>query len=347
MLSLIYLSFFARDQYASRVSFSVRSAETTPALEFLGGVSQLGGADSLDSEILADFVHSQTLVEELDRQLNLSVLYGCPSGIFDFLYCLKRDATIEELVSYWNRIVSVTYDGGAGILEIEVRAFDPKTARLIATELFDLSSKMINELTSSARDDATRYARVELAQAVDRLKEARSNLAKFRSTTQIIDPEADLSGQMGVISNLQEQLTQALIDRGMIEMTTARPDPRIDQLDRKIEVIERQILLQRQKFGNSAENGGNNYAKLIGQFEELSVEVEFAEKSYLQALSGLDAAIAEAAHRSRYLTAHVKPTLAEGPEYPRKIRDIGLVLFFSLFIWLIGVLIYYSLRDRR
>ncbi|PTQ74999.1 hypothetical protein [Celeribacter persicus] len=347
LLAVGYIWGVARDQYASRIAFSVRSAQSAPALEILGGMSQLGGADSLDSEILADFIHSQALVEELDARLNLRGIYACLPEQKDIVFCLYPQSTVEDLVAYWRRVVSVSYDGGAGILEIEVRAFDPIQAQDVANGIFDLSSMMINNLASSAREDATRYARQELDIAVQRLKTARKNLASFRSETQIMDPEVDLSGQMGVIANLQEQLTDALIDRGMIAMTTTGADPRIEQLDRKIKVIEHQLDVQRQKFGPQMQDGKNAYADLIGQFEELSVEVEFAEKSYLQAMTALDVAMAEASHRSRYLAAHVRPTLAQTSEYPKKFLVPGMVLFFAFFIWMIGILVYYSLRDRR
>ena len=53
-----------------------------------------------------------------------------------------------------------------------------------------------------------RYAEQDLADAVARLKTARESLVRFRTRTQIVDPESDLQGRMGVLASLQQQLAQ-------------------------------------------------------------------------------------------------------------------------------------------
>ncbi|WP_260107663.1 hypothetical protein [Phaeobacter inhibens] len=62
-----------------------------------------------------------------------------------------------------------------------------------------------------ARADAMRYARADLDEALERLKDARQSLTSFRTRTRIVDPEADIQGRMGVMNNLQQQLAEALI----------------------------------------------------------------------------------------------------------------------------------------
>jgi capsular polysaccharide transport system permease protein len=342
----LYMGVIARDQYVSEVAFSVRSAQTPPALELLGGISTLGGADTMDAEILYAFLQSSQIVSDINAEIDIKTKYLCPKGTADPLFCLNADATIEELVAYWNRMIEISYESGSGIIELSVRAFTPNEAKTIAEAAFARSGAMINELSDTAQADATRYANDELIHSVERLKNARRLLAEFRNETQIIDPSLDFQGQMGVISSLQEQLTGALIDRGLVELTATRPDPRLDQLDRKIDVIEQQIKLQRGQFGRSDVNDADAYPQLIGRFEELNVDVEFAEQAYIQALANLDSAQAEAQRQSRYLTAHVQPTLAETSEYPKRFLNTLLTGFFCFFTWLVGALVYYSLRER-
>jgi capsular polysaccharide transport system permease protein len=347
LLTAIYLWSVAQDQYATRIGFSVRSAQTSPALEVLGGISQLASADSVDTEILYDFIQSQQLVAAMNDQLDLKSLYECDPGVLDLVFCLKGDSTIEDLVAFWSRMTKISYDGGAGILEVEVRAFDPDEAVTLADEMFRLSSAMINDLSTQARRDATAYAQSDLELAVERLKVARRTLAEFRNRTQIIDPAADIQGQMGVLNSMQAQLTQALIDRGLLELSVTASDARLQQLTLKIEVIEKQIDIQREKFGMGSNENGEAFAQLIGTYEELNVELEFAQQSYVKALAALDGAKSEARRQSRYLAAHIKPTRADRPEYPRKLQITLLVAFFSFFLWSILVMVYYSLRDRR
>ena len=43
----------------------------------------------------------------------------------------------------------------------------------------------------------------------------------------------------------------------------------------------------------------------------------------------------------------MKPTLAQEAEYPERAKLLLILGGFLMLLWVIGVLIYYSLRDRR
>lgn len=209
---------------------------------------------------------------------------------------------------------------------------------------------MINRLSAIARDDATRYAREELDQAIDRLKSAREALTRFRNRSQIVDPSASIQGQMGILTSLQQQLAQTLIDLDILRMTSQESDPRITQAERRVRVIEDRIEQERRKLGMGTTEGtadDNAFANLMGEFERLNVDLQFAEQSYKSALAAYDAALAEAQRQSRYLAAHVNPTLPEAATRPDRLLLLGMVALFSLLIWAISVLAAYALRDRR
>jgi capsular polysaccharide transport system permease protein len=92
---------------------------------------------------------------------------------------------------------------------------------------------------------------------------------------------------------------------------------------------------------------GERFADLVGEYERLVVDQQFAEQTYTAALASFDEAVAEARRQSRYLAAHVRPTLAESPVHPRRLQLTALVALFSFLIWGITVLAVYALRDRR
>ncbi|MCI5040357.1 MAG: sugar transporter [Donghicola eburneus] len=345
LVAAYYLYTRAVDQYASKVGFSVRSEETGSAFEVLGSLTNISGSSSSDTDILYEFIQSQELIEAVDAELDLRQIYTKPEN--DPIFSLKTDASIEELVSYWSRMVRIVYDPGTGLIEVQVRAFDPKDAKTIAQNIFDRSSAMINELSAVARADVTRYAQEELNQALDRLKDARKALTLFRNETQIVDPSADIQGQMGLLNSMQAQLAETLIELDLLSDTARADDPRVELAKRKIEVIQRRISEERRKLGVAGGDDTRVFADLVGQFESLQVDLEFAEKAYVSALSAYDSAVAEARRQSRYLTAYLRPTLAQTPLYPQRailLAVLALILFGS---WTILVLVYYSLRDRR
>lgn len=342
-----YLSERAVDQYASTVGFTVRSEDVSSATDLLGGLGQsFGGGAGSDSDILYEFIRSQALVAQIDAELDLRSYYARHLDE-DPIFAFHPEGTIEDLTTYWQRMVRISYDASSGLMELRVLAFDPEEARNIANAIFTNSTRMINDLSAIAREDATRYAREDLELAVERLKQARESLTAFRISSEIVDPTADIEGQMGLLNLLQSQQVEALIEFDLLNNSTRDGDPRLEQARRRIDVIEERIREERQKFGVGGGGDDESYAETIAEFERLAVDREFAEQAYAATLAAFDAARAEANRQSRYLAAYIQPTLAERSEFPNRPLLIGIVALFSFLAWAIMSLVYYALRDRR
>lgn len=347
-----YLYMRAADQYASTVGFAVRKQDTSSALELLGGFSDLSGTSSRDTDILYEFLQSQKLVGDLEAEIGLSKMWSKPGTSWlslssDPIFAFDADGSIEDLVEYWRKMVKISYDSGAGLLEVRAKAFDPGDATLIAQKLFERSSDMINELSAIAREDAIRYAREDLNEAVERLTDARQAMTKFRNENQMIDPKVDIQTQATLLGSLQQELARERVNIDLLRDTTRENDPRIISAQRRIEVLEQQMAIERQKVGIGSREGGEAFSALMDQYEALSVTREFAERSYTAALAAFDAANAESRRKTRYLAAYVEPTLAETARYPERGH---LVIYFSVFLglmWVIGVLVAYAVKDRR
>ncbi len=340
-----YLENRAADQFVSHVGFSVRTEEVSSAMELLGGISSYSRVSSSDPDILYEFIQSQELVSRIDERLDLRTIYSKPEN--DPVFTFSESGTIEDLVEYWGKMVKIFYDGTAGLIELRVLAFDPQDAQDIAHAIFTESSSKINELSAIARADATRYSLEELEVAIERLKQARRAITDFRNTHQLVDPQTDIQGHIGLLNTLQVQLADALIELDLLATTTSESDPRVVQVKRKIDVIRARIEAERKKFGQAGALSGEAYSILLGDFEELEVDREFAEQAYLSALSGFDQAKAEAQRQSRYLAAYISPTKAERSTYPRVQTIMILSTLFVFLSWATVVLLAYAIKDRR
>ena len=189
-----------------------------------------------------------------------------------------------------------------------------------------------------------RYSREELALAEDRLRSAREAVTAFRVKNQIVDPTTDFQTQAGLVTLLENQLAEAQIEMDLLA-DAAENDPRLVQAKRRAEVIMARIAAERAKVG--ADGGAKDLAALAADYERLLVDREFAEQSYVAALSAYDSASAESQRTSRYLAAHVLPTTAEVSRYPERFSILGLMALFLGLLWSIGTLIVYSVKDRR
>ncbi|MDH3668467.1 MAG: hypothetical protein OEN23_16200 [Paracoccaceae bacterium] len=347
-LSAAYLIYVAADRYASRVAFSIRSNQASAPLEILGAVTQLGNSSVLtDGQILYDYIQSQEIVEAVGARLPLEdFLNRAPR---DWVFTLGGDQPIEDLVDYWNRVVDVALDPATGIIGVEARAFRPDEARQIAAAILASSSDLVERLTETARQDAVRHAAHELAEAKEDLRAIRVRLRDFRDIEQEVDPSQNARVAIGLVAGLEEELSQARVQMELLSGALDETAPRITLLRRQIDSLEARIAVERTRLGagTSDDGGGRALSQIVGEFEELVVDREFAEQAYTVALATYQQAQAEARRRQRYLAAHIEPTLSDEPEYPDRPLLIASIFLLALAIWSILVLGAYNIRDRR
>jgi capsular polysaccharide transport system permease protein len=347
-LTTLYLTIFAQPQFASQVGFTIRQEETGSASDLMGGISGLLGSPlQSNADLLFEYVQSQEIVERIDVHFNLIDHYS-KSWPSDPIFSIWPTALIEDVHWFWNRMVRITYDKATGLMLAQVRARDPVSAQYLAQLIVVESELMINRLNETARRDTMRNAETDLNAALERLRSAREALAEFRARTQILDPQADIQGRMGVLNVLQQQLAEALVEYDVLLMQTSdMNDPRLRQIQRRIEVVRNRISEERRGFAQQDVTvDDTDYPRLIAQYESLLVDQVFAEATYQAALTAFDAARSNASRQTLYLANFIQPSLAQRGQYPQTVLIIALTAGFMTLIWSIMALIYYSLRDR-
>jgi capsular polysaccharide transport system permease protein len=343
-----YLIFFAKPQYASEVGFTIRQEETGSASDLMGGLSGLLGSPvQSNADLLFEYVQSQQIVEQISQEFDLLEHYSA-TWPGDPVFSIWPSATIEQLHWFWNRMSRITYNQSSGLMLIEIRARDPESAQELAKLVVSESERMINGLNETARRDTMRNAEMDMNAALDRLRSAREALARFRARTQILDPQADIQGRMGVLNVLQQQLAETLVEFDLLSTQSSNSnDPRLRQLERRAEVIRNRIDEERRMFTQqNVTVDETDYPNLLAQYESLLVDQTFAEATYEAALTAADAARSNADRQTLYLANFIRPSLAQSAQYPQSILIVFLTALFATLGWAIMALVYYSLRDR-
>jgi capsular polysaccharide transport system permease protein len=342
--SVWYLWARAADQYHSEVAFSIRSEQPGGAAAgLLGALTQIGGGSASDASILDEYIGSQRIVDEIDAELDLRAIYN--RAPHDPVFTLGSDPSDEALLREWRRMVQVSYETQGGIIHVVAKAFTPEDAQAIAKAILARSGALVNQLSDQARADAVRFAHTELAESETNLRTMRQRLADFRRENRLVDPAADAAGQTGLLNALQDQLARALVDRDVMLSYADATDQRVIQVNRRIDAINARIEAERASLDGGGAGGA--LPDVLSSYQELQVDLEFANKAYVESLAGLTAARAEARRQSRYLAAHIEPTLATSSLYPRRLLLAGLVGLFLLLGWGIVTLVYYNVRDSR
>lgn len=352
MLASLYMTFIAADQYHSTTSFAVRSIEGGVSSDILGMFTQASGGSTVsDSYILMDYILSERMAADADRRFKLEEVYATRG--LDFFYGIGSDRPIEDKLAYWRDMVQVNFDHASGIMQVTVKAFEPTQAQEIAHFVVNQSDSLVNSLSLSARNDMLRAAQDEVLAGEARLSKARAALRDYRDKSQEISPAEGAKLAVQLIGSLEQQLTQLNADLATAKSQMGEDTPRIRVLKTRIESLEQQLVVERQRLGAGEksplaadDSKSPDVAGRIAEFEELETEREFAERAYTAALGSLEKARIDANNRQRYLALFIEPTLSELAQYPSRLLNSLLATLGLLFAWGIGVMGYYNIRDR-
>ncbi len=348
-LTGLYMAFIAADQFHSSSAFAVRSIDGKASGDLLGMFTQSTGGNTTgaDSYMLLDYIRSERMIEAVSEVVDLEQAFARRGA--DFFYALAPGQPIEERLEYWKDMISVNYDHTSSILNLQVKAFEPGTAQVIASAIIVESERLINDLSLEARNGVQKASQEEVALAEGRLSAARVALRNFRDISQEADPveAAKLAAQL--VGSLEQQLTQLKTELTAARSRMSANSPRIRVITTQIASLEKQLNEERQRFGSGAAGQAQNsdVASRILNYEKLETEREFAEKAYTAALGGLEKARMDANNQQRYLATFIQPTQSELAQYPSRFMNVALVFVGCLFAWGVATMGYYNIRDRN
>ena len=346
LLAGLYYGLVASDQYAVEFRFSVRGISSGAGGDLLSMVTGIpsGGSPATDSYILMDYIRSREIIEKLHKLVNLNEIYGPQKA--DFLSVFDPEEPIEEFIEYWKKMITLSYASSSQIIVVEVRAFTPQDARLVAEKILELSEQLVNELSAKARRDAVGHAEKELTRMEKRLRKARQDVRLFREREKVIDPSKTADSKLGILAQLEVQLATETAKLSSLIEFMDKGSPRIRVLVGKINALKQQIKAQRARLGRGKGTDGDALASLLEQYRFLLTQQEFAEKAYASALTSLETARLEAGRQQRYLATFVPPSLPQSALYPKRLRNFLLTFVISVMIWAIGTLVVYAVRDH-
>ncbi|NJO23254.1 MAG: capsule biosynthesis protein [Sphingomonadales bacterium] len=349
ILATFYFGLIASDQYVVEMRFAVKNTNQSQSTDVLGLFAGIPAATSAvtDSYIVIDHMMSRELLDKLEEKIGIRAIYSRPE--VDYLSRFDNSESSEEFVKYWRKMVKASFDGASQIVAVDVKAFTREDAKLVAENILLLSEDLVNDLSARARADAVKHAQQEVKRMEDRLRVNRTALRSFRDTEQEFDPAKKVESRYVILGKLEEEVTSRKARLSNLRSFMGAEAPSVKVLLSEIAGLERQLEEERAKLGR-AELGKGGTTQSIGglaaNYEELVVDREFAEKSYLSALASLERARIEADRQQRYLAAFVRPTLPQEALYPKRILAICAVLGISLVLWALGVLITYAVRDH-
>lgn len=359
-----YYLYFAANQYVSEFRFAVKSsnASASSATTDLVGAA-LGQSARLsafsDNFIVADYITSREAVGDLLKTVDLRAIYSSPQA--DYLSRLDPTVPVEKLVEYWQNRVDATFDVSTGISIVQVRAFTPEDSLRVAKALIGSSEDLVNRIAERAREDSVRFAERDVKNAEDRLREVTAKLRQFRNVQQTPDLSTSASSTLGLSLQLRTNLAQMEAQLTSLSTHMSPDAPTIKVLKNNIAATRDQLNKIEGELGSGSGSAAGNaptgnpnnqgpnsegYAATLSDYEDIRLEMQFAQQSYQNMLTALDQVRSSAMSDRTYLMPYVEPTLAEYALYPERYEDVLIVFLIAFVAWAITMLTVHSVRDH-
>jgi capsular polysaccharide transport system permease protein len=331
-----YLLLVASAEYESEARFAVRGpSETrnTAITDVLASLSSVVGGRSTaqDSFIVADYIRSRTIIEDLGGKSVVQNIYS--KGDVDWFSRLASEQTLEDVWDYWRHKITAIIDTQSNVLTLRVRAFAPGDAKNLADQIVQRSELLVNEISERARSDALSRAQTEVNLALQRLAKLRAALLEFRTASSTIDPVGSATSLSETLTALSREKITLEGNREALKSVMDKNAPTLRFLSTQIESIDQQIKILQDKLTSRTETSS-------------TLQSQFAEKLFTIAQAGYEKARAEQEKQQLYLVTIVRPTMPEEAAYPKPFVSAAVVFAVCLMFWSMVTLVIASIGDH-
>ena len=351
-----YLYRYADDQYVTEFRFSVRHQaplRTDPgAAEGLTPAFAAGPASAMtvmtDSQIVMQYLKSHQIIDDIVASgVDLDAIYARQDQ--DFIAHLKPGATVEDRLRYWRRMVDPFFDMTTGVVSVDVRAFRPQDARLVADTALALAEKLVNDMSERAHADLLDYATREVADSAAKLQAIQTSIAAYRNQHAVLFPEMQASSTNTVGNVLEQNLLEAKTAyTTQLAQGASRDSPQMSILHNRIMAMEAELNGVHNRLAQPVPTQPRDasLATVMSGYNVLQLEEQIAAKVYERALISQQDARNEASQQSVYLAAFVRPGLPQESMYPIRWRIMLETALVSFVAWCLLQLIYHAVRDH-
>ncbi len=347
LASVAYFGFLASDQFVSEMRFAVRGAtELIPGGDALAasGLGALGGLNlNQDAYIVADYIQSRSMIDDLSKEIGLRAIFSNPKG--DSWARFDPSGTAEGLLRYWRNAVQASVEAASGIVTVTVRTFSREDSTRLAAAIRARCDIVVNRLLDRMRGGLIERAEADLKLARDRLAERRTKLEQFRNARMLIDPRASAQSLGETITQLRRDLVNVEVKLDSAIGSLDADSPQITELRVNRQTLTDQIARLESKITSQNPNLPTA-AEASAEYDQLDIDRALAERRIMLSERLSDNARADANRHHIYLVSIEDPTRPQSSLFPKRASAILTILLSALCLWSLGTLIVAGVRDH-
>lgn len=342
----VYYAFFSIDRYVSVSKTVVRQPQDSQAANIPSLALLMGGSNPTSREetlFLQEFIGSIDMMNYLQK--NLSWVQAYASQHTDPLYFIDTEAPVEDLLEFYNRIVTTHFDDLTGLLEIEVQAPTPELAENMLIAILKESERFVNEISHKMARDQMTFFESELAIARRNYEAKKNNLIAFQASNNVLDANAVAQSRSEIIAGLESLLTSERAQLSNLLSTLNPSSPQVRQQKTKIAAIERQLQDEKKRLVSPSD--GDQLNVVAAKYQNLMIDAGIAEESYKLAVTALENARIEASKKIRSLVTVVSPSLPQRAIYPDRLYNLATLLVLLLLLYGVARFVIATIEDHR
>ncbi|MGE7990775.1 ABC transporter permease [Pseudomonas sp. NPDC089554] len=346
VLAAIYYSLFAIDRYVSSAQVVVRQDSTSPAAQTPGLATLLTGINPASREetlYLREYITSMDMMLLLEDRTQWVEHYAQQSR--DMFFWLDQHASREDLLKYYQRMVSAYYDETTGLLRVEVQAFTPELSEQMLRTILQASEYFVNEVSHNIAREQMKFAQGELETARLNYAMRKTQLMDFQNENKVLDGGNTAQSRATIIANLESQYTAEQAALTEMSFKLRANAPQVRQQKQKVEAITRQLAKEKRLLVSSPD--GSQLNVVASRYQQLTLDAGIAEETYKTAVVALDNARIEASKKIRTLVTVVSPNTPQLALYPERLYNLATLLLGLLMVYGITRFILASIEDHR
>ncbi len=330
----VYFTLVASNQYISEARFTVKAGGSTSIAGFSGLSSFIDTGQSKDGLMIAEYIKSRALIDELEGQLPLRDIFRGPEA--DYFSSLPSDATMDKFVTYWRRQIDVEVNRNSGLVIVKVRTFRPEDSLKVLSAIIESSEKMVNRLTQKNEQDAFDSSKKELDRSKSDLERATASLRDARNAAGLLNVEVTAGEYSGIVAALRLELSK--IEQKIYGLTNgqASASPQLTSLQASAQALRQQITSYDESIAGSAKFNSESVVNLASKASNMAqkeVEAQIAREAFAIASVTFEQARQTIETQRSYLLTYVTPNLPEEAEYPKRPLSLIIVMGVMFLAW--------------
>lgn len=343
--AILYWGFIASDRYISEARVIIQRTDmvASQAMDFSALLAGGGGVSRTDQMLLRDRLLSLDMLLKLNEELHLREHYS--SHERDILTRMFfKDASLEFFHRHFLSRVSVEYDEYAGVLVIQAQAYDAAMAQKIAQSLVREGEHYMNVLGHQLAQEQVSFLERQVKERSELALNARQRVLAFQNAKGLISPQSAAENLAGVVSKLEEQLTELSARKTALLGYLAPTAPAVVEVDLQIQAVEKQIKAEKARLTSAQ---GQSLNKTVEEYQRLELEAQFLQDAYKSALVALEKGRVEATRTLKKVQVLQSAPLPEYPMRPMRLYNIATFILGAFLLAGLVQLLVSIVRDHR